>query len=144
MRLTLSEQRLVDQLDSAHQEVFGTFYMEGFTSERIPNGRVCPRCHDWPWTNATHNQLTHEQKFAQYRRELRALKILVSRVRKGETFELKGGEHFNNITLAAQRMVLADRRLHTYETEFEHLAKSPRPKKEEQRKKQSRSKPSLS
>jgi len=114
---TLSEQRLVEQLESAHQEVFGSprFPLDGFGAE-FPNKRFCRRCCGEDRFRKT------EHRFAQWRRELRALKKLVSRVRKGETFVFKD-----------------------YDAEFyEHLANSPRPKKEKQLKKQSRSKPSLS
>jgi len=59
---------------------------------------------------------------------------------------LKGGERWLNNAFHAELMVFAGGEpfINTYETEFEHLAKSPRPKKEKQRKKQSRAKPSLS
>jgi len=105
----------------------------GFGDE-FPTKRFCRRCCGEDRFRAD------EDKFAQWRRELRALKTLVSRVRKGETFVLTGA--------ARWQYTVEDPSTHTYETEFEHLAKSPRPKKEKQSKKQSkkqsRSKPSLS
>ena len=119
---TLSEQRLAEQLESAHQEVFGSPYFDlNYLGAEFPSKRFCLKC------CGLERRTSDDENFAQWRRDLRALKKLVSRVRKGETFELKGGREW---WFAAT-------------TEFEHLANSPRPKKEKQRKKQSRSKPSL-
>lgn len=121
---TLSEQRLVAQLESAHQVVFGSPYFNlDYLGAEFPSKRFCLKC-------CGQERLSDDEfQIARWRRDLRALKILVSRVRKGETFELKGGTEWTSFSIV---------------TEIEHLANSPRPKKEKQLKKQSRSKPSLS
>ncbi len=112
---TLSEQRLVEQLESAHQEVFGSPYFDlNYIGAQFPAGRFCLKC------CGPERRTRDDRQIAQWRRDLRALKKLVSRVREGESF--KGDVWMN----------------------FEQLAKSPRPKKEKKRKRQKRSKPSLS
>lgn len=80
---TTREHNLIEELDSCHQEVFGSPYFEVHNTAhwgQLPSQRFCPKC------CGLERRARDNSQFAQWRLDLRALKTLVSRVQQGEKF----------------------------------------------------------
>lgn len=130
---TDSEHDLIAQLDSCHQEVFSRPYFEDQAiGTGKPELRFCPKC------CGRERRATDKSKFEQWRLDLRALEMLVSRVRQGESFspiEPDGGGSLNDSL--GQMFAAESGRTYTYNSVYMNLAKSPRPGRTHARKKRS-------
>ena len=137
---TIREQDLVEQLDSCHQEVFGRPYFEvDYIGGEVPRQSFCPKCCGQERLART------ETQFAQWRLDLRALRTLVIRVRRGETFSYSqlDTEEWTVKAMTHELTDLAWKRHSTWESRLMYLANSPRVAKSSASRKKSRPNPSL-
>ena len=127
---TTREHNLIEELNSCHQEVFGSPYFEVNNTAhwgQLPSQRFCPKC------CGLERRTRDNSQFAQWRLDLRALKALVSRVHQGEKFgdiEAAYSDQSNSdFNERIGRMLnIKSGRASTYESVYMKLAKSTRPK----------------
>lgn len=143
---TTREHNLIEELNSCHQEVFGSPYFEVHNTVhwgQLPSQRFCPKC------CGLERRARDNSQFAQWRLDLRALKSLVSRVQRGERFGDIETAHQNYATSENSlsdemqaRKIIASGRTYTYESVYMRMAEKTRPK--QSRGGNTRNRPSLS
>lgn len=141
---TAREHELIANLDSFHQEIFGSPYFEVHNTAhwgQLPRERFCQKC------CGQERRALDNSQFAQWRLDLRALKTLVSRVQQGERFgDIETARQTYSAPGFAEAkrgdMIIARGGTYTYESVYMFLAKNTRPKKS--RTGRTRNRPSLS
>ena len=143
---TTREHNLIEELNSCHQEVFGSPYFEVHNTVhwgQLPSQRFCPKC------CGLERRARDNSQFAQWRLDLRALKSLVSRVQRGEKFGDIETAHQNYPTSKNSwseeiqaEMIVSSGRTYTYESLYMRIAKKKRLK--QSRAGSTRIRPSLS
>jgi hypothetical protein len=127
---TAREHDLIANLDSFHQEIFGSPYFEVHNTAhwgQLPSKRFCQKC------CGQERRASDNSQFAQWRLDLRALKTLLSRVHRGERFGDIETAHqaYPGRGLAEgirEMMIIESGGTYTYESVYMFLAKNTRPK----------------